>query len=69
MEVECLSLNVLLSSVRVTFSFVPRGLQRPLSRLSAVLSIVALARACPLYQYIEMCVCASHTRAGILAKK
>ena len=60
MEVECLSLNVLLSSVRVTFSFAPRGLQRrvPPSRLSAVLPIVALARVCPLYQYIEMSVCA-----------
>ena len=56
MEVEFLSLNVLLSSVRVTFSFAPRGLQRPPSRLSAVLSIVALARVCPLNQYIFMYV-------------
>ena len=57
-EVERLSLNVLLSWVRVTFSFAPRGLQRPSSRLSAVLPIVALARVCPLYQYRFMYVCA-----------
>ena len=59
-EVERLSLNVLLSWVRVTFSFAPRGLQRrvPPSRRSAVLPIVALARVCPLYQYRFMYVCA-----------
>ena len=54
-----------LAWMRASLSLAPRGLQRPLSRLSAVLSIVALARVCPLYQYIEMYVCASHTRAGI----
>ena len=57
-EVERLSLNVLLSSVKVSISFAPRGLQRPPSRLSAVLPIVALARVCPLYQYRFMYVCA-----------
>ena len=45
-----------LAWMRASLSLAPRGFQRPLSRLSAVLSIVALARVCPLYQYIFMYV-------------
>ena len=37
------------------FSFAPRGLQRPPSRLSAVLSTMALARVCPLYIFMHVC--------------